>query len=175
MLILFEHQRGPWMNCKNCGAPMILVRDRDYFICEYCDSFHFPSESPDGIRILDESPDNVICPVCHIKLHRASIDRYPGLHCEKCRGTLIDQSSFGEIVKYRRARSTRPPARPQPLNQREFERQTGCPYCGATMDAHPYYGPGNIVVDTCRDCRVIWLDYGELAKVINAPGRDRER
>jgi Zn-finger nucleic acid-binding protein len=41
------------------------------------------------------------------------------------------------------------------------------------MDTHPYGGPGNIVVDNCEKCQIIWLDYGELKKVINAPGRDR--
>ena len=34
-------------------------------------------------------------------------------------------------------------------------------------------GPGNIVIDTCHHCDLIWLDYGEITKVVNAPGRDR--
>jgi len=29
------------------------------------------------------------------------------------------------------------------------------------------------VIDTCHHCNLIWLDYGEIAKVVNAPGRDR--
>jgi Zn-finger nucleic acid-binding protein len=41
------------------------------------------------------------------------------------------------------------------------------------MDVHPYYGPGNVVIDTCIDCRVLWLDHGELRKIRDAPGRDR--
>jgi len=41
------------------------------------------------------------------------------------------------------------------------------------MSTHPYAGPGVIVVDTCDQCLMIWLDYGELARVVNAPGRDR--
>ena len=41
------------------------------------------------------------------------------------------------------------------------------------MQTHPYYGPGNIVIDTCEHCNTIWLDYGELAAAVNAPGRDR--
>jgi Zn-finger nucleic acid-binding protein len=43
------------------------------------------------------------------------------------------------------------------------------------MDVHPYYGPGNIVIDTCGTCQLLWLDHGELASVIDAPGRDRRR
>jgi Zn-finger nucleic acid-binding protein len=41
------------------------------------------------------------------------------------------------------------------------------------METFEYYGPGNIVIDTCNSCDLIWLDYGELRKVVNAPGRDR--
>jgi Zn-finger nucleic acid-binding protein len=31
------------------------------------------------------------------------------------------------------------------------------------MDAHPYGGGGNAVVDTCLRCNVIWLDAEELS------------
>jgi Zn-finger nucleic acid-binding protein len=41
------------------------------------------------------------------------------------------------------------------------------------MSTHPYYGPGTIVIDNCDRCKVVWLDYGELARVVNAPGGDR--
>jgi Zn-finger nucleic acid-binding protein len=41
------------------------------------------------------------------------------------------------------------------------------------MDTHPYCGPGNIVIDSCNHCNVVWLDRGELGQVVNAPGRDR--
>jgi Zn-finger nucleic acid-binding protein len=34
-------------------------------------------------------------------------------------------------------------------------------------------GPGNIIIDMCVACNLIWLDYGELIKVVEAPGKDR--
>jgi Zn-finger nucleic acid-binding protein len=40
---------------------------------------------------------------------------------------------------------------------------------------HPYYGPGNVVIDTCSRCDLIWLDFGELKQIADAPGRDRGR
>jgi hypothetical protein len=43
------------------------------------------------------------------------------------------------------------------------------------MDVHPYYGPGNVVVDTCRKCDLVWLDFGELQQIGDAPGLDRGR
>jgi len=38
------------------------------------------------------------------------------------------------------------------------------------MDVHPYYGPGNVVVDTCGECGLIWLDHGEMTRVEQASG-----
>jgi Zn-finger nucleic acid-binding protein len=41
------------------------------------------------------------------------------------------------------------------------------------MDTHPYYGPGNVVIDNCGRCGLVWLDFGELDRIISAAGRDR--
>jgi Zn-finger nucleic acid-binding protein len=41
------------------------------------------------------------------------------------------------------------------------------------MNTHPYYGPGSIVIDSCGNCGLVWLDGGELETVINAPGKGR--
>ena len=41
------------------------------------------------------------------------------------------------------------------------------------MLTHPYYGPGNIVLDTCSQCDLVWLDAGEFGRAIDAPGPDR--
>jgi Zn-finger nucleic acid-binding protein len=35
------------------------------------------------------------------------------------------------------------------------------------MDAHPYYGGGYAVIDTCESCGQVWLDAGELALIGN--------
>ena len=61
------------------------------------------------------------------------------------------------------------------------------------MNTHPYYGPGNTVIDTprhraacpelcrraagqvCDHCNLIWLNHGELDHIVHAPGRDRGR
>ena len=48
-----------------------------------------------------------------------------------------------------------------------------CEQCRSGMDVHPYYGPGNVVIDSCSRCNLIWLDFGELKQITDAPGRDR--
>jgi Zn-finger nucleic acid-binding protein len=41
------------------------------------------------------------------------------------------------------------------------------------MEVHPYYGPGNVVMDSCTTCDLVWLDVGELKQISEAPGGDR--
>ena len=43
------------------------------------------------------------------------------------------------------------------------------------MDVHPYYGPGNVIIDTCGKCHLVWLDFGELKQIGDVPGQDRGR
>ena len=160
------------MNCANCGAPMKLAPDRHSYHCEYCKSIYFPEETPDGIRFLEEASE-VTCPVCKIPLLHAWIDETAALSCTRCRGILLEQNAFMTTLRYLRARSTQPAVQPGPMRTEELERDIGCPYCRKEMDTHPYGGPGNIVVDNCAHCNVIWLDSGEASRVVRAPGRDR--
>ncbi len=162
------------MNCRNCGAPMTLIRERDYYHCEYCGSFYFPASTPDGVRLLGDNPDGIQCPVCGIVLQMATFDdHYRGYRCARCKGLLFTRSTFRQLVESRRARATTPPEPLMRHNEPELRRTVQCPICARAMDTFPYMGPGAIVVDTCSHCDVIWLDYRELDRAVNAPGKDR--
>ncbi len=162
------------MNCENCGAPMTLNPGRHYYHCEYCGSYYFPAGSPDGLRFLGQALEGWECPLCHAPLALVSLDdRWHGYHCQKCRGLLLQRPAFAQTVQSRRAWAKQPPTAPQPLNRAELARRLYCPRCRQFMATHPYYGPGTIVIDTCPHCDLIWLDYGELAQAVNAPGWDR--
>jgi Zn-finger nucleic acid-binding protein len=163
------------MNCQNCGAPMQPVHAGDHFYCEYCTSFYFPKENLDGVRLIGE-PAQVECFFCKLPLYVASIGGIRILTCEHCKGILVPQPSFLTMVNYLRgvAGSAEFPFRP--IDPQELRRRImDCPQCKQAMDTHPYYGPGNVVIDVCPRCRVIWLDYSELYKIINSPGHDRGR
>jgi Zn-finger nucleic acid-binding protein len=153
---------------------MTLYRERGYFRCEYCGAFHFPNPSRDGIRLLGQAPEKLPCPVCGESLYIALLDDvYRGHQCPKCRGLLLPTAVFRDVVLRRRAAAAEPPEPPRPRNLAELERRLACPRCGQTMNTHPYYGPGNIIIDTCYTCHTLWLDPQELARVVNAPGNDR--
>ncbi len=151
---------------------MTFVWERNYFFCEYCQTYRLPEQSIDGVTALEET-SHLLCPVCQENLMLASVAGTRVLHCAKCRGLLTQQETFRDIVQHLRAHASGPPDTPTPINREELERRIQCPHCHKVMETHPYYGPGNIVIDTCMSCRVIWLDYGELKKVKSAPGRDR--
>jgi Zn-finger nucleic acid-binding protein len=162
------------MNCKQCGAPMVLYRERDYYHCEHCGSYHFPEESLQGIRVLGENPEGIECPRCKIKLNMITVDDYyRGFQCSSCRGLMFNRARFKEVIDTRRSKTKAPPEPVRAFDPVELERDSECPVCHKEMETFQYLGPGNIVIDTCHKDDLIWLDYGELNKVINAPGRDR--
>jgi Zn-finger nucleic acid-binding protein len=170
--LLIDSRRTEALNCQNCGAPIKIVQGRDYFYCEHCSSLYFPTESRDGVRVLGEL-GGADCPVCRVPLVTASVAGALALHCNNCRGLLIDQESFAFVVRYLRARAPGLSEPPRPLNPEDLKREVDCPRCKRLLDTHPYYGPGNVIIDVCTSCAIIWLDYCELNIILNAPGRDR--
>jgi len=36
------------------------------------------------------------------------------------------------------------------------------------MAVYPYGGPGNIIIQGCGQCKLIWLDFGELSRIVRA-------
>jgi Zn-finger nucleic acid-binding protein len=154
---------------------MELFERRRYYHCNHCGTFHF-IETPEveGVRVLRPHDAALPCPLCQATLMRALLDdRSVVDHCQQCRGLLMARATFGEAVWRRRARAAGLAAPPLPLDARELERRVTCPSCHARMDVHPYYGPGNVVIDSCSACDLIWLDHGELTQITDAPGRDR--
>ena len=164
------------MNCTNCGAPMQLFERRRYFYCKHCGTFQFlDAPDLDGVQVL-AAVDAGSCSICNAGLARALLDGlHPIRYCQRCRGVLMPRPTFGEVMGRRRAWASEPSVPPAPIDRAELERRVACPSCAARMEVHPYYGPGNVVIDTCAACDLIWLDFGELKQIVAAPGRDRGR
>jgi len=154
---------------------MQLIVNRGYFFCRYCGSFHFPQTAGDeGIRIVGVAAKPLPCAVCKQTLSSAMLDEsFPVQFCRNCRGVLLPRASFATVVEQRRAWTADPPGPAVPLDKTELDRKVSCPSCRERMLTHPYYGPGNVVLDSCATCDAIWLDFGELKQIVAAPGRDR--
>ena len=163
------------MNCRNCGGAMELFPARGYFSCRYCSSFYFPeTTAPDGVRVLAQSAGALPCPACAKTLAAAVLDESHSVqYCQNCRGVLLSRGSFADVVRLRRAWATGTPSKSIQPEVEELHRRVNCPACGKELATHPYYGPGNVIIDSCDTCDVIWLDFGELRQIVDAPGRDR--
>ncbi|MGA9670645.1 MAG: zf-TFIIB domain-containing protein [Terracidiphilus sp.] len=156
------------MNCPSCGAPMRLKPDMASFKCEYCLSVYLPEINvDDGVRVLDE-PSGQDCPICNTGLVHATVNTIRICYCKKCHGMLVPmevlQSLVQELQTDKRAATIQPPA-----DATDLRRKINCPQCHRRMDAHFYAGPGNVVIDSCENCSLIWLDRGELMRIVRAP------
>lgn len=149
------------MNCRNCAAAMEPVGGRAYFRCGHCGTFEFPQTNDDGVAATATVSD-FGCPVCTQPLTEAAIEGHTIYFCGSCRGFLTPNANFTAILAHRREHFADTPSVPRSFTKEELRRRIGCPQCKKKMDTHPYGGGGNVVVDTCYRCQLIWLDAGEM-------------
>ena len=148
---------------------MSLNPGQDFLRCEYCETMHFPDVNSDGVRVLDV-PSGHKCPCCAgLHLMHASVGGERILYCTRCRGMLISMGIFPALVEELRSRHESSDYAGKQPNWDDLKRLVKCPMCLAPMDAHPYAGPGAVIIDSCSDCGFNWLDYGELQRIVRAP------
>ena len=161
------------MNCPKCGAPLRHQEGRGHLQCDFCASIQLLDRngiSSDGVVSLGEEVAEC-CPVCSGHLTKAVLDGVTVLFCHDCRGLLLANDAFAEIVQNRRARYDNAPITPPPFDPTELDRKIKCPHCHRHMDTYAYYGPGNVVIDGCPRCHLVWCDHGEVTVIEKAPGR----
>jgi Zn-finger nucleic acid-binding protein len=124
-------------------------------------------QNQDGVEVSAESTN--VCPACQALLSDGTIQGKAVLYCTKCRGLLISIDRFLPLVEFLRALSQPTGSDVQPRDNSDADRKLECPMCGNTMIGHPYGGPGNVNIDTCEACSVIWLDRSELQRIVMAP------
>ena len=123
---------------------MELIESRRYFRCGHCGNYHFPETvEADGIRIVGHLPEAPDCPVCNTSLAHALLDN----------DDPIDFCAKCRGIFLPRA--------------------LACPRCGGRFETYPHFGPGNVVIDNCTKCDMIWLDFGEMRQIVDAQGKDR--
>jgi Zn-finger nucleic acid-binding protein len=161
------------LSCRKCGGVLKCVDNHNAYRCEYCHSICVVSEVPllvDGIQPVNDVI-NSPCPACSETLLTAQLDSRPILYCPGCYGMLVRREHFGAIVNERRSKRVGlEQESPRPIDPTAYARRLRCPSCECNMEAHPYYGPGNIVIDSCSECGYVWLDHGELSRVERSTG-----
>ena len=154
------------MQCENCGAPMRKPNGADYYICDYCFSVKYPENSKISFIKTLEVTSDYACPVCGSLLTEGLLYEKKVFFCKQCGGILIKMSDFASVVETMRAFQTKKTVNTHKITEEELNRVIRCPICGSKTDTHPYYGPGHVVIDTCPECFVVWLDSEELTKIV---------
>jgi Zn-finger nucleic acid-binding protein len=155
------------MNCRQCGAPMNVEEGQNFFHCGYCGCYDFPNPNLDGVALLDEASPYP-CPICNKPLVSAIVNNVRIFSCPKCRGNLIEQSKMLPIIRQSKSLDTINEDLQYPPEKSELTRTVTCPSCQKMMAVYPYGGPGNIIIQGCEQCRLIWLDFGELSRIIRS-------
>jgi len=125
------------------------------------------AEITDEIQVGAETTQ--VCPSCQTLLSDANIQNQAVLHCTKCGGVLVSLNKFLPLVEFLRALHRPTESSLAPRDDSDADRHLACPQCGKEMIGHPYGGPGNVNIDTCERCSLIWLDRKELERIVLAP------
>ena len=161
------------MNCVSCGGVLEKVYGQSHHWCRGCNLFEFPTALDEGLIPIFSGGESTSfrCPKCEVSLEVGSItESVQVCFCNNCRGFVTSSQSLGQVITQMRSEYQGLDDQPQPLDPQELEIYDACPACRVVMDSHPYYGPGNLVLNTCNPCQLAWLEHGELAKIIRAPG-----
>ena len=152
---------------------MSKVHGQSHHHCKPCNLFAFPTDmqnSEEPIEPQGKTTD-FQCPKCVVSLEVGIIHGNSQVcFCNNCRGFVTSTESLGSIINNLRRDYQGEDDRPVAIDPKELDDFDECPACLTRMDSHPYYGPGNVVLNTCIHCKLAWLDHGELAKIIRAPG-----
>jgi Zn-finger nucleic acid-binding protein len=158
------------MTCEQCGAPMRADRERGLFVCDYCSSVATPPIDDEGVLLLGPAKEK--CPICSASFNQTlstgSLELFSVLYCERCHGMLIPMDDFQPLISALKVHRDGPAAFIAPRSSSDAGRSLQCPKCGASMDNHEYGGGGNINIDSCETCEAVWLDRGELRKIVSA-------
>ncbi len=162
------------MNCGSCSGVMLPVYGQSHHHCHGCNTYNFSAD-------IDQTEEPITptgkktgfkCPRCQVTLEVGILaDEVQVCFCENCRGYVIDNDTFGSFARHHRDSYTGADDRPKPIDPEQLDKIQSCPACLQKMEAHPYYGPGSVVIDSCIRCKLVWLDHGEFTRIVRAPGQ----
>lgn len=181
--------RAEAQSCEYCQAEITLEEKALNSICPRCwarmtDRAKFCMECGIGIQpqTLLALEASTGCPRCRGELRRRELVGMQVIECSVCGGMWLSQDHFEDVCESadrqeRAARELREsPAPNRPDTGREL-RYVPCVACKELMNRRNYAAMSGVVIDVCRK-HGIWLDHGELEKIlafVRKGGLDRAR
>lgn len=159
------------MNCSNCAAP-IPVRSN---ICRFCGTVNDTDLRHVRGAASIEPPGERPCPRCDVRMNPVDLGAEGEFiieRCGRCFGLFFDagelelliETSTSDVARIDRAKMTS-------LVEEEggvesVVKYARCPDCREFMNRKNYGARSGVVVDTCKT-HGIWLDAGELRRILN--------
>ncbi len=111
------------------------------------------------------------CPACRKEMEFCENGNHEFAGCPKCKGMLFEQPVFAQATQHLRNHVSLARLVPAPMDPTQLRVNRLCSTCGGSLETNAFCGAGNAVIDTCIPCGVIFLDAGELTKLVRAPGK----
>ncbi|HZV04849.1 MAG TPA: zf-TFIIB domain-containing protein [Gemmataceae bacterium] len=106
-----------------------------------------------------------LCPRCKIPLLTEHHGEIVMTCCEHCGGHWMDPEDLRAVLDLIRlpvhGRAVR-----MGVDLTDVREDAACPYCGVPMEPFNYAGDSGIILDKCRRCGGLWLDSGDLERVL---------
>ena len=103
------------------------------------------------------------CPKCDIPMGENWLYRQEIQRCAQCNGIFLDEGELGDIVRLMRIYRSVGLDEPEAETLEDTEREAYlCPADDNILTREDY---GGLPVDTCNECRGVWLDDGELVSL----------
>jgi Zn-finger nucleic acid-binding protein len=112
----------------------------------------------------------MICPKCGGSLTPREVGEVVVGQCDSCQGIWLDLGELRAVIAFQRQHPERGLAATLPAAAARRNEVTGpCPRCGGegNMTRLTSLEDASLVVDSCPVCYGIWLDGGELQRLMN--------
>ncbi len=117
------------------------------------------------------------CPRCNNSLDVEQHGDITMERCGRCGGRWIDPQDLKAILDLIKLPVSGPMSRTG-VDLTDVQEDACCPRCGVPMEPFNYAGDSGILLDKCRNCGGLWLDHGDLERVlavVSAADQDLDR
>ncbi|HZU37578.1 MAG TPA: zf-TFIIB domain-containing protein [Gemmataceae bacterium] len=106
-----------------------------------------------------------LCPRCRTTLNAQQHGDISLERCERCGGYWMSGEDLKTLVDLNRA-PAREASTEVSSRRTEWQDPASCWQCGLPLEAFTYAGDSGVVLDKCPGCGKLWLDAGELERVV---------
>jgi Zn-finger nucleic acid-binding protein len=105
------------------------------------------------------------CPRCRVPLLAEEHGDIVMERCDRCGGHWMMPDDFKAVIELIRLPVEGAPVRTG-IDLTDVQEDAACPCCGVTMEPFNYAGDSGVILDKCRSCGGLWLDKGNLERVL---------